>query len=212
MEFKVYSVEGKEIKTIDLDDSVFAAPVNDSAVYYAVNGELKNRRVGTASTKERSEVRGSTKKPWRQKGTGRARAGRRSSPIWVGGGVVFGPRPRDFSVKLPRKLKQSAFRSLLSMKSKEDTFRIVEDFEISSGKTREMQAILSRFYTSGKTVLVLPDENELLKRSCRNIPTLKFFTYNRLSAHALFYGENLFLLESTAVKLAEFYKEAKHGA
>ena len=105
MEAKVFSVKGEELRTIDLNDSVFNCEISDGTIYYAINNELANMRVGTACTKDRDEVSGSTAKPWSQKGTGRARAGRKRSPLWVGGGVVFGPKPRDYSYKMPKKMK-----------------------------------------------------------------------------------------------------------
>ena len=107
MKATVFSVKGEALREVDLDEEVFQREVNQNVIYEAIKNELANARIGTASTKTRSEVRGSTAKPWRQKGTGRARAGRRRSPLWVGGGVVFGPKPRDYSYKLPRKVKRS---------------------------------------------------------------------------------------------------------
>src|SRR6056297_1425816 len=132
MEAKVFSVKGEEIKDIDLNDEVFNTAVNDSAIYYTINGELANRRIGTASTKNRKKVRGSNAKPWRQKGTGHARAGDKKSPIWVGGGTVFGPQPRDYHIRVPRKVKRSAMRSILSGKAQGEGLKVVEDFSIES--------------------------------------------------------------------------------
>ena len=117
MEKKVYSVDGKELRTITLDDKVFGLPVNEDVIYYAITNELANKRVGTACTKDRSEVHGSNAKPYKQKGTGRARRGDKKSPLVRGGGVVFGPKPRDFSFRLPKKVKRLAMKSILSMKA-----------------------------------------------------------------------------------------------
>ena len=131
MEKKVYSVDGKEVKKIELSDTVFAREISEGSIYNAIRNELANRRVGTACTKGRSEVKGSGAKPWRQKGTGRARAGHKRSPIWVGGGIVFGPKPRDYSYKMPRKIKRLAIKSILSLKAKDDgKFKIIEDFTV----------------------------------------------------------------------------------
>ena len=132
MKMKVYSVQGDPVKDITLNDDVFKREVNNDAIYYAITNELANNRIGTASTKTRSEVRGSTAKPWPQKGMGRARAGRRRSPLWVGGGITFGPRPRDFSYKVPKKLKRLAYKSILSLKAQAEQLKVVEDFTIES--------------------------------------------------------------------------------
>ena len=142
MEAKVFSVKGEELRTIELEDSVFNCEISDGTIYYAINNELANMRVGTACTKDRDEVSGSTAKPWSQKGTGRARAGRKRSPLWVGGGVVFGPKPRDYSYKMPKKMKRLAMKSILSQKVLGGKFKVVEDFTIESGKTKDIAAVL----------------------------------------------------------------------
>jgi len=205
MKTKVYSVDGNEVREIDLADDVFKANVSDSAIYYAVTNELANRRVGTASTKTRSEIRGSNAKPWPQKGTGRARAGDRKSPLWVGGGTIFGPRPRDYSYKMPRKMKRAAYRSILSMKAEKDQLKVIEDFSVESGKTKDLAKILANFVDSKRTVIVTNEDDQMLKRAGRNIPWLCFQNFNRLEAHDLFYGKCVIVLESAAGKLAEFY-------
>ena len=137
MEKKVYSVDGKELRTINLDDKVFGLPVNDDVIYYAINNELANKRVGTACTKGRAEVHGSNSKPYSQKGTGRARRGDKKSPLLVGGGTIFGPKPRDFSYSMPKKAKRLAMKSILSLKAQNDRLVVVEDFTVESGKTRD---------------------------------------------------------------------------
>ncbi len=206
MDRKVFSTSGKELRTITLDDSVFAREVSDGSIYNAIKNELANRRVGTAKTLTRSEVRGTTAKPWRQKGTGRARAGRRRSPVWVGGSVIFGPRPRDYSYTLPRKVKQLAMKSILSLKAQdEERFKIVEDFTVESGKTRDFKAILKALVNDDKTVVILGDDDKMVRQAGRNLPNVRFLSYNRLSAHTLFYGKNVLVLEGAASKLNEFY-------
>ena len=142
MEKKVYSVDGKELRTINLDDNVFGLPVNEDVIYYAINNELANLRVGTACTKGRAEVNGSNAKPYKQKGTGRARRGDKKSPILVGGGVIFGPKPRDYSYALPKKVKRLAMKTILSLKAQDDRLTIVEDFTVESGKTKDLAKIL----------------------------------------------------------------------
>ncbi len=205
MEAKVFSVKGEEIKTIELNDAVFNCEVSDGTIYYAINNELANKRVGCASTKGRSEVRGSGAKPWSQKGTGRARAGHKRSPIWVGGGIVFGPKPRDYSYKMPRKMKRLAMRSILSLKNKNERMKIVEDFTIESGKTADIVSVLKNLVNQERTVVVLKDDDAMVKRAGNNLPWLTFLSYNRLRAHDLFYGKNILVMESAAGKLNEFY-------
>ncbi len=206
MEKKVYSIDGKELRTIQLDDAVFGLPVNEDVIYYAVTNELANKRVGTACTKDRSEVHGSNAKPYKQKGTGRARRGDKKSPLLRGGGVIFGPKPRDFSYALPKKVKRLAMKSILSMKAQDDSLTLIEDFTVESGKTKDFAAILKNFSNNERTVLVLKDDDVKIKQAGRNIPTLSFLSYNRLRAHDLFYGKKVLMLESAAKNLSEFYK------
>lgn len=207
MEKKVYSVDGKEVRTIELDDTVFGLPINEDVIYYAITNELANKRVGTACTKDRSEVHGSNAKPYKQKGTGRARRGDKKSPLLRGGGVIFGPKPRDFSYKMPKKAKRLALKSILSLKAQEDRLTIVEDFTIDSGKTKDFITILKNFATNERTVIVLKDNDEKIKQAGRNIATVSFLSYNRLRAHDLFYGKKILMLESAAKNLSDFYNE-----
>ena len=211
MEKKVYSVDGKELRTIALDDTVFGLPVNEDVIYYAINNELANKRVGTACTKGRAEVRGSNAKPYKQKGTGNARRGDKKSPLLRGGGVIFGPKPRDFSYTLPKKVKRLAIKSILSLKAQSDRLTIVEDFTVASGKTKDLVKILSNFGKDERTVIVLKDDDAKIKQAGRNIPTVSFLSYNRLRAHDLFYGKKIVMLETAAKNLADFYK-AEEGA
>lgn len=206
MKKKVYSVDGKEVKDIELSDTVFAREVSEGSIYNAIRNEQANKRVGTASTKGRSEVRGSGAKPWRQKGTGRARSGHKRSPIWVGGGIAFGPKPRDYSYKMPRKIKRLAIKSILSLKAKDDAkFKIVEDFTVESGKTKDLVSVLKNLVSDERTVLILKDDDSMVKRAGANIAKLDVLSYNRLNAHDLFYGKNVLVLEGAALKLNEFY-------
>ncbi len=208
MDKKVLSKDGKEVKSIALDDSVFNREVSEGAIYHAIRNELANLRQGTASTKTRSEVRGSHRKLWKQKGTGRARMGTRQSPVWVGGGAAFGPRPRDYSYKMPRKLKRLAFKSILSLKNQNDNLVVVEDFNIEDGKTKNLASILKNLIAEERAVLILKDEDRMIKRAGRNIPWLTTLSYDKLRAHDLFYGKKVLVLESAAAKLNEFYGEA----
>ena len=222
MKQKVYSIDGKEVRDIELDDTVFGLPQNEAVIWDAINNELANRRLGTASTKDRGEIHGSNAKPYKQKGTGRARRGDRKSPVLVGGGTVFGPKPRDFSYSMPRKAKRLALKTILSLKAQNDMIKIVEDFSVGSGKTKDMVKILKNFGEQQRTVLIFkdhepsksPDDAEnvalkatstLVRRSGANIPWLSFLGYDRLSAHELFYGRRVILTETAVKSMNAFY-------
>ena len=211
MEKKVYSTSGKELRTITLDDKVFGLPVNDDVIYYAITNELANKRVGTACTKTRSEVHGSNNKPYKQKGTGNARRGDKKSPITVGGGTIFGPKPKDYSYSIPKKEKRLALKTILSSHAQGDRLTIVEDFTVESGKTKDLVKILSNFVKDERTVLILKDDDSNIKQAARNIKNLSFLAYNRLEAHTLFYGRKVIMLESAAKGLSEFYAEDKEA-
>ena len=206
MEAKVFSVNGKEIKTIDLNPDVFGIEVSDGSIYHAVNNELANRRVGTACTKTRAEVNYSNTKPFKQKGTGNARRGDKKSPVMVGGGTIFGPKPRDYSYTLPKKVKRLAMRSLLSLSVQEERLVVVEDFTSENGKTKELVGILKNFVEDGKrTVLIMKNDDAMLRRAARNIPYLRVLAYDKLSAKELLYGKKVVMLETAAKNLNEFY-------
>jgi len=207
MNFKVYSKEGKELRTIDLNDNVFNIPVNDDLIWYAINNELANRRQGNASTKGRAEIHGSNAKPYKQKGTGRARRGDKKSPILVSGGTIFGPKPKDFSYSIPKKAKRQALKTILSLKAQSDMLKIIEDFSIDSGKTKDLASLLKNFDPGLRTVLILKDDDPKIKRAASNIPWVKYLSYNRLEAHELFYGRQVLMLETAAKNLNEFYGE-----
>ncbi len=212
MKRTVYSTDGKELRSIELDDAVFGLPINEEVIWYAVNNELANKRLGTASTKDRGEVHGSNAKPYKQKGTGRARRGDKKSPIMVGGGIVFGPKPRDFSYAMPKKAKRVAMKSILSLKAQGDLLKVVEDFSIESGKTRDLVKILQNFGADERTVIVLKDDDAQVKRAGKNIPWLTFLSFNRLRAHDLFYGRRVIMLETAAKNLSEFYHADEKSA
>jgi large subunit ribosomal protein L4 len=150
-------------------------------------------------------VKGTSRKPWKQKGTGRARAGRRRSPLWVGGGIIFGPKPRDYSFVLPKKMKRAAYRSLLSLKVKENKLKIVEDFTVESGKTKDLLGILKNLVPEERSVLILKDNDSLIRRAGANIPWLTLLSYDRLNANDLLYGKNVLILETAAQNLNSMY-------
>ena len=213
MNCTVYSKDGKELRTIELAESVFGLPVNDDLIWYAINNELANKRQGNACTKDRGEVHGSNAKPYKQKGTGHARRGDKKSPVLVGGGVVFGPKPRDYSYAMPKKAKRQAIKTILSLKAQSATLKIIEDFSIESGKTRDLAGLLNNFNPGARTVLVLKDDDPKIKRAAANIPWLSYLSYNRLRAHDLFYGRQVLMLETAAKNLNDFYAaNADNGA
>jgi len=211
MNCKVYSKEGKELRTMVLDDAVFGLPVNEDLIWYAINNELANKRQGNASTKGRAEIHGSNAKPYKQKGTGRARRGDKKSPILVGGGTIFGPKPRDFSYSMPKKAKRQALKTILSLKAQSETLKIIEDFSVESGKTKDLAKLLENFQYGIRTVLILKDDDLHLKRAAANIPWLSYLSCNRLRAHDLFYGRQVLMLETAAKNLNEFYGVKEDG-
>jgi large subunit ribosomal protein L4 len=214
MNTKVYDIEGKEKGTVRLNDSVFNIKPNKSAIYYALRAELANQRQGTASTKGRAEVRGGGAKPYRQKGTGRARAGTRRSPIWTGGGTTFGPKPRSYRVNLPKKMKRLSIRSLLSMKTGEQLLKVVEDFSIDSGKTKDFQKIAMSLVDEKNRSMVLfidNDRDPLTRRAGRNIPWIHYFAANLLNTKDLYYATQLILTKSAVKLLNEKYAENSKG-
>jgi large subunit ribosomal protein L4 len=208
MNTKLYDIKGKEKGTVKLNDAVFKIDPNKSAIYYALRSELANNRQGTASSKGRSEIRGSGRKPYRQKGTGRARAGTRKSPIWTGGGVTFGPKPRSYRVRLPRKMKQLSVRSILSLKNKENLLKVVEDFSIESGKTKEFFSIATTLVEAERrqrVLLIDTDRDEMSRRAVRNIPWVHYFDAALLNTKDLFYATQLVITESAVKALNKKY-------
>ncbi|MBN1699504.1 MAG: 50S ribosomal protein L4 [Spirochaetales bacterium] len=205
MKAQVFAVDGSQSKKIELSDDIFNGKVSMGSIYYAIRNELANKRLGTAHTKTRSEVQGAHKKMYRQKGTGRARAGTRRSPLRVGGGIVFGPRKRSYKYHIPKKIKQLAMRSILSMKNAENKLRIIEDFGIESGKTKDLVQLLRKHITEMRTVFVLKDDDMMIKRAGSNIPWLRMLTFNRLNAHDLFYCKNLIFHETAIRSLNDMY-------
>jgi large subunit ribosomal protein L4 len=205
MKTQVYALDGKAVHEMELADAVWNREVSEGAIYHAIRNELANKRLGTAKIKDRGEVHSSNKKPWKQKGTGRARSGQRSSPVWVGGGKIFGPRPRDYSYTIPRKLKRLAMISILSLKAKEDRLRVVQDFTVETGKTKDLVMAIKGLTAQERTVVVLKDNDAMIRRAGRNVPWLSFLSFNRLAAHDLFYCHKLLVLETAAKNLNEFY-------
>jgi large subunit ribosomal protein L4 len=197
----VYDIEKNKVSELEVDDSVFGASVKEHWIYEVVRMQLASKRQGTASTKGRSEVKGGGRKPWRQKGTGRARVGTIRSPIWRGGGIVFGPKPRDYSYRLTKKVRKAALRSALSLKAKEDKLIILRDIPMEEIKTKKFREILDRFEL--KSVLFVLDKSDsVLEKSSRNIRDVKMMRSEGINVYDLLKYDNLVLLEPS-VKMIE---------
>jgi len=205
MKVDVYRTDGQVSgKKINLSDTVFAAPQKDHVVYLVVKAQLANMRQGTHAAKNRAAVRGGGKKPWRQKGRGVARAGTTRSPLWVGGGRVFGPQPRDYSQKVNKKAKKVARRSVLSARLQENRLRVLEDFTVESGKTRDVVAILNNFAIERERVLLLVDAaDSMLLRASKNVPNLQVMQADLVSVYDLLRCKQVFLQKSAVAKLEE---------
>ncbi len=198
MELTVYKTDGsKTSKTVSLNEAVFGITPNDHVIYLAVKHYLANQRQGTHSTKGRSEVKGSTRKLRRQKGTGAARVGDIKSPILRGGGIVFGPKPRDYSFKLNKKVKKLARRSALSYKQKDGNIIVLEDFNLDLPRTKDYLGILKNFeFDNKKTLMVLPDNDHVIQLSARNLPKARVVKASQLNTFAIMHAEKLLMLES----------------
>lgn len=198
-----YDMTGNEIGDIDLADSVFNENINENAVHQVVTAQLARIRRGNASTKTRSEVRGGGRKPWRQKGTGRARHGTIRSPLWVGGGITFGPKPRSYDKKTPKKLKKLAMRSILTDKVKSESLVILDDLKLEQPKTKQMVEILQNLDLEDKKVLIIiPDKDANIYLSARNIPGVKTLVVEALNAYDLL-DNDFIIIDSKAVKKVE---------
>ena len=196
----VFDIEKKKVAEVDLNDAVFGAEVNEAIIYDVVKMQLASRRSGTASTKTRSDVSGGGKKHWRQKGTGRARAGTTRSPIWRGGGIVFGPHPRDYSYSIPKKVRKKALISALSMKFKENKMVILKDFPMEKISTRVFKGVFDLFNLK-KALFVLDDNNEVLLKSSRNIKNVKMVRSEGINVYDILNHEHLILLEPSVKKI-----------
>ncbi len=169
----LFNRDGEQVGEVETQESLFGAPLKKGAVYQTAVAQAANRRQGTASTKNRSEVRGGGAKPWPQKGTGRSRHGSTRSPIWVGGGSVFGPRPRDYSLKVPKKMRRAALKSVLSDKFNEGKLLLVDDYAISEPKTKMMAGLLEKLKVTGGALVVLASPDMNIIKSSRNLPRVK---------------------------------------
>jgi large subunit ribosomal protein L4 len=196
----VYDIENKKVAEIELSEAVFGAPVNEDVIYEVVRMQMASRRSGTASTKGRSDVSGSNKKPWRQKGTGRARVGNSRSPIWRGGGIIFGPTPHGYAFRVPKKVRRLALISALSMKFKEDRMTILRDFPMEEFKTKRFQEVIDRFGFK-KTLFVIDQQRPFLEKSSRNIRDVKMVRSEGVNVYDLLKYDHVVLLEPAVHKI-----------
>ncbi len=201
----LYDMSGAQIGELELNDSVFGIEPNQAVMYDFVKMQLANKRVGTSSTRTRAEVRGSGKKPWRQKGTGRARVGSRRNPVWTGGGIAFGPRPRDYSYRLPRKVRKLAMKSALSSKVLENNIIVVDQLNFDEPRTKQMVATLQALNSSKKTLVVTADGDANITKSARNIPGVKPLRVDYINVYDLLKYDTLLITRDAVAKVEEVY-------
>ena len=212
MKTQIVAADGRPRGEYELADDVFGVEVSEGAIYHAIRNELANRRVGTAATKSRSQVRGTGRKPWRQKGTGRARAGDVKSPLWTGGGVIFGPSPRSYRYRIPRKAKRRAMCSILTRRVLEARVSVVDGVTVASGKTKDLVRQLEPITGGERSVWLLSGAGEALLRAGRNIPWLRLRAYDTVSAHDLYYSERILMSPEVADKLTVLLRGAADSA
>ncbi len=199
----IFDREGSQVGDLDLKEGVFAAEIKPGLMHDAVVAQLRGKRQGTSSTKTRNEVKGGGRKPWRQKGTGRARHGSIRSPIWVGGGITFGPKPKEYRNRLPKKVKKQALRSAFSAKVAEEKFLVLEGFNLDAPKTKSVISLLQNLKIDGKKVLLLiPDRDENVYKSARNIPGVKTLVASALNIFDLL-NHDYIVATRDAVSLVE---------
>ena len=201
----VYNVEGKKVKSVDLKEEVFGIEPNEAVVHSVLVNFLANQRQGTQSTKTRAEVRGGGRKPWRQKGTGRARQGSIRAPQWIKGGIALGPKPRSYKYTVNKKERRLAIKSLLSSKVLENELTVVDTFAFDTIKTKQMVNALTNLKVEGKTLVLLAEKNENVQKSARNIEGVKTTLVNTINVYDLLKYKNLVITLDTVKKLEEVY-------
>ncbi len=200
----VYNIEGKEVDKLELNDNVFGVEINEHLVHLAVVSQLANGRQGTQSAKTRSEVSGGGRKPWRQKGTGHARQGSTRSPQWTGGGVVFAPKPRDYSMKMNKREKQIAIKSALTSKVQDSKLIVVDEFKLDEIKTSKFAQILDNL-KAPKALVVTKDKDEKVVLSARNMPTVKTTMTNSINVYDILKYDSLVITKDAVAAIEEVY-------
>jgi large subunit ribosomal protein L4 len=204
-ETTMLSATGTKAGKVELPDALFAAPVNEALIHQAVVRQLAGHRVGTADTLTRGQVHGGGRKPWRQKGTGRARQGSRSAPHWKGGGVVFGPHPRGFEVRMPAKMRRAALLGVLTAKAEEGALRVVEGFDLPQIGTRAFAERLAGWDAGGKVLVVLPARDALVERSCRNLREVRVLLADSLNVVDLLEADTIVFTRDALTRAGEVY-------
>ena len=202
----VYNVLGETVGEIEFNDEIFNIEINEHAVYEVVKNQLANKRQGTQSAKTRAEVRGGGRKPWRQKGTGRARQGSIRAPHWVGGGVVFAPKPRDYSYKVPKKVRRLAMKSALTSKVLNGEIIVLEELKLEEPKTKEMVKILENIKAGRKSLIVMDENNINVIKSARNIPNVQTTNVNTLNVYDILNFDSFIITKDAVKKVEEVYR------
>ena len=200
----VYNTEGKEVDKLELNDAVFGVEINEHLVHMAVVAQLANKRQGTQSAKTRAEVRGGGRKPWRQKGTGHARQGSTRSPQWTGGGVVFAPKPRDYSMKLNKKEKANAMKSVLTSKVNEEKFIVLDEFKLDEIKTKKFVEVMNNLEVA-KALVVTKDNDQNIVLSAKNVPDVKTALTNTINVYDILKYDKLVLTKDAVAAIEEVY-------
>jgi large subunit ribosomal protein L4 len=200
----VYNIEGKKVGTLELNDAVFGVEINDHLVHMAVVQQLANKRQGTQSAKTRAEVSGGGKKPWRQKGTGHARQGSTRSPQWKGGGVVFAPKPRDYSIKMNKKEKALAIKSALTSRVNEAKFFVLDDINFDEIKTKKMKTVLENLKVE-KALIVLDKKDDNVQLSARNLPKVRTVLSNSINVYDILKYDTMVLTKGAVSQIEEVY-------
>lgn len=201
----VYNMNGQTVGSIDLNDNIFGIEINENAVHLAVTNQLANNRQGTQSTKTKSEVRGGGIKPWRQKGTGRARQGSIRSAQWIKGGIVLGPKPRSYNYTIPKKLKRLALKSALSSKVVEKEIIVLDTLNLDAIKTKQMTGVLNNLKVDTSALIVIDGKNENVERSARNIPGVKTAFVNTINVFDILKYDRFIITKEAVAKVEEVY-------
>ncbi len=201
---KVYNMEGKEVGSMELNDAVFGVEVNEHLMHMAVVGQLANKRQGTQSAKTRAEVSGGGRKPWKQKGTGHARQGSTRSPQWTGGGVVFAPKPKEYSLKMNKKEKAAAIKSALTSKVSEEKFIVIDDLSVSEIKTKKIVNLLDSLKLN-KALFVTTEKNDMVNASARNIPDVRTTESGSINVFDIMKYDTVIIAKDAVKKIEEVY-------
>lgn len=201
----LYDINGSQVGDIELNDAIFGVEMNNHAMYEAVKNYLANQRQGTQSARTRAEVRGGGRKPWRQKGTGRARQGSIRAPQWKGGGVVFAPKPRDYSYSIPKKVKRLALKSALTSKVVDNEIIVLDSLTLEQAKTKEMVKVLSNLKANKKSLIVIPERDENVVRAASNIPGVKTAYVNTINVYDILNCDSFIITKEAVNKVEEVY-------